>query len=107
MKNILIIIFLILSQISKSQQVWKHPSETWDKYKIGTISVSTGCVLVFSAFTFTNPNKIGYSLYGTGVTLSVGGAIYWIVGEQRYYKGKMRIFGVNKKTLNKPYLPML
>jgi hypothetical protein len=100
MKNILIIIFLTLSLISKSQQVWKHPSKTWDKYKIGTISVSTGCVLVFSAFTLTNPGRLGYSLYGTGVSLSVGGAIYWIVGEQRFYNGKMKIYGINnRKTL--------
>lgn len=88
---------MILSFTVKSQK-WEHPSKTWDKYKIGTISVSSGTFLVFSAFTFTNPNKLGYSLYGSGVALSVGGGLYWIIGEQRYYNGKMKIFG-NKSKL--------
>lgn len=89
MKKIIFVTSLVLLffvDIYSQESKWKHPSQTWDKYQIGTISVSSGCLLVFSAFTFTKPGKLGYSLYGTGVALSVGGAIYWIVGEERYYK---------------------
>jgi hypothetical protein len=89
MKKLIFILILMLfffMDIHSQESKWEHPSQTWDKYQIGTISVSSGCLLVFSAFTFTKPGRLGYSLYGTGVALSVGGAVYWIIGEERYYK---------------------
>jgi hypothetical protein len=69
---------------------WQHPSRTWDKHRIGSITVGAGWSCIVGAIAFTTPNRIGYALYGTGVALTVGGAAYWIIGEQRYYSGKMK-----------------
>lgn len=68
---------------------WQHPSETWDRHQIGTISITAGWSCIVGAIAFTTPGRAGFSLYGTGIGLTVGGAAYWIIGEQRYYSGRM------------------
>jgi hypothetical protein len=90
MRIVLLTITTLQLQAQTKPDRWQHPSRTWDKHQVGSIAIGTGFTFIVGALMFAPPNRTGYSVYGTGVALTLGGLAYWIAGEERYYNGKMQ-----------------